>query len=117
MPKFKGYRETALKMKHMCAIIFLLSLFGVVLCTNDENCVWNYKCCVFKDFNGDVTCEKMCEPEIQCKPSETTTEEISSDAEEIDPYAPLEIKANACREGFQFRFGKCRKVLKQRIQD
>lgn len=94
-------------MKLVCAKILLLSLFSAVLCLNDENCVWNYKCCIFKETNGKVTCDKMCEPEIICK---------TSDVEEIDPYAPIEIKANACREGYQHRFGRCRRVMKQKKQ-
>ena len=93
--------------------IILLSIFGVALCSKDENCVWNYKCCVFRQVNGQVSCEKMCEPVILCQPSK---EKITMDAEEIDPLAPIEIKAHACREGHQFQFGKCRKKIKQRRQ-
>jgi hypothetical protein len=93
-------------MNFVCAIVFLLlSLISTSLCSTDENCVWNYKCCIFKETNGQVVCDKMCEPEITCK------EEPSSHEEEIDPYAPLEIKSNVCREGYQHRFGRCRRVM------
>lgn len=91
--------------------IILLMTFGVSLCTEDESCVWNYKCCVFKEVNGQVSCEKMCEPVISC-----SKEKITKDAEEIDPLAPIELKAHACREGYQYQYGKCRKRIKQRRQ-
>lgn len=103
-------------MKFVCPII-LLSLLAVVSSSDDENCVWKYKCCVFKETNGEVTCEEMCEAEIICKTPEATKLEVSSEAEEFDPYAPIELKAKACREGYQYRIGRCRKIMKQRKQD
>lgn len=96
-------------MKLLCTMFIMLSIFNAVSCTDDDDdCVWNYKCCVFKETKAGVTCEKMCEPEIVCEPLKTDNDE----AEVFDPYAPLEIKSSVCREGFQFKFGKCRKVLK-----
>lgn len=92
-------------------------LAAAVLCSSDENCVWNYKCCLFKDTNGEVTCEKLCEAEIICKAVEENTLKTFSEVEETDPYAPLEIKSKACREGYQYRVGRCRRVMKQKKQD
>lgn len=102
-------------MKLIYAIILLS--FSAVLSSDDENCVWNYKCCVFKDTNGQVTCEKMCEAQVICKTPESVNLEENSDAEEFDPYAPLEIKAKACREGFQYIIGRCRRIMKHKKKD
>jgi hypothetical protein len=103
------------KMKLFWVSIFLLSMLNAALSTetDDENCYWNYKCCVFKDTKGVISCAKMCEPEIIC---DVEADSNSNDAEEVDPDGPLEIRSNPCREGFQFRYGKCRKVLRHRKQ-
>lgn len=98
----------------MKLFLLLLSLTCAVLCSNDD-CVWNYKCCVFKEVQGQVTCEKMCEAEVLCNKANKVGDSL--DSEELDPNAPLEIKANVCRSGYQFTFGRCRKVFKQRKND
>lgn len=96
-----------------CAIeIFLviLSVITFVHCSTDESCVWNYRCCAFKETNGEVICAKMCEPEIKCS--------IVNESEDIDiendPDAPSALRgAVACRIGYQFHNGKCRRVFRK----
>lgn len=77
----------------------------------DDNCVWNYKCCAFKEVNGKVSCTKMCEPEISCGEATASDVEIFNEREEPEiQLAAFMTKATPCIRGFQYRNGKCRRV-------
>ena len=86
-------------------LLLMLSMICVALCT-DDNCVWTYKCCSFTEVNGQVSCERMCEPEINCA---TMRNEVTMIEDDDD--GPLEMKATICRKGFQFYRGRCRRVF------
>lgn len=88
-------------------ILAILTVVSVACCSTDESCVWNYRCCAFKETNGEVSCVKMCEPEITC----STAKESEDNDIENDPDAPSALRAVACRAGFQFYNGRCRRVL------
>lgn len=96
-------------------ILMLLSAVNFIMCNNDENCVWNYKCCSFKEFNGEVTCEKMCEAEINCDVKNQNDADLLSDDVEVFngvvPFAPSSLKTMPCRQGFKYYNHKCRRVF------
>lgn len=99
-------------------------LYVLFLCLNpcysdDENCIWSYKCCEFKrDPNdGSVRCEKMCDPEIKC---ETTTldevENFNTSTAELSQAFILgrrRMPIPMCRKGYKFVNGSCRRVFKK----
>lgn len=86
-------------------LVLVLATGGL---SNDEDCVWNYKCCTFKEDNGKITCDRMCEPEISCDGRNQTDVEVFKD--EVEELAPYTLKAK-CRNGFYYFNGKCRRVF------
>lgn len=96
-------------------ILMLLSALTFITCSNDEDCVWNYKCCSFKEVNGEVTCEKMCEPEINCDvKNQSDVDDLNNDVEVFNgdiPFMPASLKTMRCRQGFTFYNHKCRRVF------
>ena len=92
-------------------LLFFVILAGVS-CSNDENCVWSYKCCEFKEKNGKVSCVKMCEPEINCQGPEEDSNgnEVEVFEENTEQNSPYSIRG-ACTRGFNFYNGRCRRVL------
>lgn len=102
--------------------VLLFLILAGVSCTSDENCVWKYKCCEFKETNGEVSCVKMCEPEINCQGSNNEEVEMFDEnaAEGEYPGAPLSIRSRGCKRGFQYYDGRCRRVFgrtRERLQE
>jgi hypothetical protein len=78
----------------------------------DSNCYWDYRCCSFREVEGELACVRMCAPRIKCdKPTKPSVKSEEYD-ETYDDNAPSEIRlpSRYCRKGFQFKYGKCRKV-------
>jgi len=91
---------------------------------DEDGCRWNYKCCEFAEYQGTVTCKRMCEPDIKCATEETateeyeeTTEEIKEVAEEVFVVRPAAFSlsmgaSHICKKGFRLdNRGNCRRVL------
>lgn len=95
-------------------MFIVLIAVKTVSCSIDENCVWTYKCCEFKETDGEVKCEKMCEPEIQCK----VLNNDEMEKLEVENNAPSSIRVG-CSRGFQYYDDKCRRVFgktRERLQ-
>jgi hypothetical protein len=79
----------------------------------DYNCYWDYKCCSYREVDGEVVCVEMCAPRFKCdKPTQKDVQDEEF-AETFDENAPSDIRlpSRYCRKGFQFKYGKCRKVF------
>ena len=101
--------------------LFLVLVSVVSLETKiDENgCVWSYKCCEFKEIDGSVTCSKLCEPEINCEPTEASNDGQNQTEVVEEPIyqkpAAFAFSMNAshiCRKGFRLDSkGICKRVF------
>lgn len=99
-------------MKNINAVVLLI--FTTFVCvsgsTDDNNCVWSYKCCAFKEINGEVNCVQMCEPEINCQEVKDEVGEVEVFEENTEANSRFSIRT-ACKRGFLFNNGRCRRVL------
>lgn len=99
-------------MRHRNIILLcLMSILVLTLCSDDENCVWKYRCCSFGEIDGEVKCLKMCEPEITCEEiNQSDVESFKPDNGNDDQLAPLSL-SGLCRGGHQFINGRCRRIF------
>lgn len=72
--------------------------------------MWSYKCCDLKELNGEKSCARMCEPEIKCQGQDDNDVEVFE--ENTEQNAQISLRG-ACRSGFKFYNGRCRRVLGQ----
>jgi hypothetical protein len=110
-------------MKATSLLCILLGFIFFAQCqetkTDENGCVWNYKCCVFTDVEGEVSCARMCEAEISCptkspEPEDQSREEVVGEAAVIQPaFATFSIKPDhICLSGFRLDSnGVCRRLL------
>lgn len=107
----------------MQLIIFYFVMMITLSTCQDKNCKWTYRCCKFKEVNGETTCEEMCEALINC--DITTTQ--SYDSNEIETFNQISTDEKsekffyafrkrrpvpACENGFKYTNGQCRRILK-----
>lgn len=118
-------------MNNLNIFLFLfLSTLNRASCSEDENCLWAYKCCEFKEMNSGMTCSRLCEAEVNCRAQleekledttrgsieaktegtvATTTEPTTQ--EPIQKAKPFQIiNVVTCRVGYKLDSrGRCRK--------
>jgi len=95
-------------MKRLISGLLLILLSALIAAANHQDCVWTYRCCEFKESDGQTACAKMCEAEINC---DRSTIEAPEDLDNAESAPPLSIKFWTCKQGHRFFNGKCRKVL------
>lgn len=91
----------------------MIAIVVSVLCSQLEgDCYWDYKCCSFKEVDGETVCVRMCAPKWKCNGSPELADKNEEFGDHIDENAPsnLRLKAYPCRRGFQHLNGRCRKV-------
>lgn len=88
-------------------MLLILSAFWGISCSEDD-CVWKYKCCAFKEIDGQVQCVKMCEPQVTCQTSDVV--EIFEEKIDDNRLADYSIRG-VCRTGYQFHNGRCRRIF------
>lgn len=97
----------------------ILAVFFLVKCNSNidnENCVWTYRCCEFKEINNVTKCLKMCEPLINCNQTSTTLnsneiENFNTTSPSDEQPQPFFFRRRTCRKGFKYVNGQCRKLL------
>lgn len=90
---------------------FLFFIIIVQCNRRNENCVWNYRCCEFKEINNVVKCEKMCEAIINCNQTYSNEIENFNKSSPIDETSQYSFRRRMCRSGFKYVNGQCRKVF------
>lgn len=101
-----------------CFSLILISISSQKI-IEEDGCVWNYKCCEFKeDKNGVVTCISLCEPVITCEtikePEDTNQAEVFEEPSvQLQAISTFSLNANhICRKGFRLDSkGNCKRVL------
>lgn len=103
----------------MLRIIFYSTLLIALCVSENENCKWTYRCCKFKEINGVLECEEMCNAVINCesKISSTSSEvesfndTLSEKSEKFLYSFRRRMPVPMCRSGFKHMNGQCRRVL------
>lgn len=101
----------------------ILIFLAHVILASENNCVWTYRCCEFKEIDGVVKCERMCEAVIKCETTTKFDNEIESfnetstdDDEQSQAYLysfRRQMPVPMCRSGYKYVNGQCRRVLKK----
>lgn len=101
-----------------CLFLVLVCVVSLETKIDENGCVWSYKCCEFKEINGNVTCFRLCEPEINCEPTETPDDQNQTEVVEEPIFqkpAAFAFSMNAnhiCRKGFRLDSkGICKRVF------
>lgn len=98
------------------SVIFLLLVCFNCGCKSDieNNCTWTYKCCEFKQVDGIVKCERMCEALINCENQNNDQVEVFDelkDGKSGDFFFTGRLPI-PCRTGFKYVNGRCRMIHK-----
>lgn len=104
----------------MLRFLWILILIIQPIRNNEENCVWSYRCCEFKEINNVIKCEKMCEAVINCETTSTNPNEVETFNETTDEQSQAflysfrrQMPVPMCRNGFRYVNGQCRRILKK----
>lgn len=99
------------KMRHICAELLLMLSLLCVAVSSSENCVWTYKCCLFKEINGETKCIQICEPEVNCTTPDPSDSEVETFTDSDVGDASLSPLISGCRRGYKYYSGRCRRVF------
>lgn len=79
---------------------------------DNENCIWNYRCCKHEKVDGEIKCIEMCQPEIKCDDDVESDVESSIDGPAMAFQTFSFNVPTPCRKGFRKdNDGICRRVF------